>query len=158
MFLFRMQGRASLLCGVGFSGSLCQGREVHVWTLQAIVRAMLNPWWRHQTEIFSRNWSPGNSPHKGQWRGALMFSLICVWINDWVNNREAGNLRRYRDHYDVIVMLRNAQEIKNWYCVLLLHLCFRSYTGFNWHYVSVTSRLPGPPLLTWFNFNPDMHK
>ena len=41
---------------------------------------------------------------KGQWRGALMFSLICVWINGWVNNRESGDLRRYRAHYDVIVM------------------------------------------------------
>ena len=39
-----------------------------------------------------------NSPHKGQWRGALMFSLICVWINDWVNNRRAGDLRRHRRH------------------------------------------------------------
>ena len=47
---------------------------------------------------------PVNSPHKGEWRGALMFSLICVWINGWVNNREAGDLRRYRGHYDVIVM------------------------------------------------------
>ena len=64
--------------------------------------------WKH----FPRNWpfvrgihrSPVNSPHKGQWRGALMFSLICVWINDWVNNRKAGDLRRYRCHYDVIVM------------------------------------------------------
>ena len=44
------------------------------------------------------------SPHKGQWRGALMFSLICVWTNGWVNNREAGDLRRHRGHYDVIVM------------------------------------------------------
>ena len=26
-------------------------------------------------------------PHKGQWRRALVFSLICVWTNDWVNNR-----------------------------------------------------------------------
>ena len=47
---------------------------------------------------------PVNSPHKGQWRGALMFSLICVWINGWVNNGEAGDLRRHRAHYDVIVM------------------------------------------------------
>ena len=46
----------------------------------------------------------GNSPHKGQWRGALMFYLICTWINDWLNNREAGELRRHRDRYDVIVM------------------------------------------------------
>ena len=45
-----------------------------------------------------------NSPHKGQWLGALMFSLICAWINGWVNKREAGDLRRYRAHYDVTVM------------------------------------------------------
>ena len=51
--------------------------------------------WKH----FPRYWpfvrgihrSPVNSPHKGQSRGALMFSLICVWINGWVNNREAGD-------------------------------------------------------------------
>ena len=66
--------------------------------------------WKH----FPRNWpfvrgihwSPVNSPHKGQWRGTLMFSLICAGINDWVNNREAGDLRRNRAHYDVIVMIQ----------------------------------------------------
>ena len=64
--------------------------------------------WKH----FPRNWplvreihrSPVNFPHKGQWHGALMFSLIYAWINDWVNNREAGDLRRQHGHYDVIVM------------------------------------------------------
>ena len=50
------------------------------------------------------HWSHVSSPHKGQWRGALMFSLICAWINGWVNNREAGDLRRHSAHYDVIVM------------------------------------------------------
>ena len=45
---------------------------------------------------------PGEFPHKGQLRGALMFSYI--WINDWVNNREAGDLRLHRGHYDVNVM------------------------------------------------------
>ena len=49
--------------------------------------------------------SPANSPHKGQWRGALMFSLICVWIHGWVNNGEAGDLRCNRAHYDVTVMV-----------------------------------------------------
>ena len=48
--------------------------------------------------------SPVNSPHKGQWRGALMFSLICVWINVWINSRKAGDLRRCRAHYDVIII------------------------------------------------------
>ena len=41
--------------------------------------------------------------HKGQRPGALMFSLICAWINGSVNNREAGDLRRH--HYDVTVMV-----------------------------------------------------
>ena len=49
--------------------------------------------------------SPVNSPHKGQWRGALILPLICVWINGWVNNHEAGDWRRYPAHYDVTVML-----------------------------------------------------
>ena len=48
--------------------------------------------------------SPVNSPHKGQRRGGLMFSLICTWINVWVNNCEAGDLRSHRAHYDVTVM------------------------------------------------------
>ena len=64
--------------------------------------------WKH----FPRYWpfvreihrSPVNSPHKGQRRGALMFSLSCGWINGWVNNCEAGDLRRHRAHCDVIVM------------------------------------------------------
>ena len=74
-------------------------------------------------ETFPRYWpfvrrihrSAVNSPHKGQWRGALMFSLICTRINGmfslictringWVNNGEAGDLRRHRAHYDVTVM------------------------------------------------------
>ena len=50
----------------------------------------------HQSQV--------NSPHKGQWRGALKFSLICVWINGWVNNGEAGDLRRHRAPCDVILM------------------------------------------------------
>ena len=45
-----------------------------------------------------------NSPHKGQWREALMFSLVSAWINGWVNNREAGDLRRRSAHIDVTVM------------------------------------------------------
>ena len=45
----------------------------------------------------------GEFPHKGQWLGTLMFSLICVWINGWVNNCEAGDLRRHRAHYYINV-------------------------------------------------------
>ena len=68
-------------------------------------------WWRHQIETFSALLAlcagklPVNSPHKGQWRGELMFSLICAWTNGWVNNRAVGDLRRHHAHYDVIVVV-----------------------------------------------------
>ena len=75
-------------------------------------------WWRHHNQPQNRGYlqsskhrshrSPVNSPHKGQWRGALEFSLICAWIHGWVNNRQAGDLRRHHAPYDVIAMyLRN---------------------------------------------------
>ena len=79
-------------------------------------------WWRHQMETFfawgeftDDRWIPRtkvrgihrssvNSPHKGQWRGALMFSLICSWINGWVNSRKAGDLRRNGAHCGVTTL------------------------------------------------------
>ena len=65
--------------------------------------------WKH----FPRHWplvrelprSPVNSPHKGQWRGAFKYSLLCAWIKGWVNNGEAGDLRRYHTYYGVTVMV-----------------------------------------------------
>ena len=43
-----------------------------------------------------------------------MFSLICAWINVWVTNREAGDLRRHRAHYDFTVMkLRSNMSSKS---------------------------------------------
>ena len=56
--------------------------------------------------------SPVNSPHKGQWHGALMFTLICARIKGWVNNPEAGDLRCHHAHYDVIVMSQG--EVITW--------------------------------------------
>ena len=70
--------------------------------------------------------SPVNSPHKGQWRWALKFSLICVWINCWVNNRKAGDLRCYRAHYDVIVMhkINFDIDVVRMVCFSCVRLCF----------------------------------
>ena len=56
-----------------------------------------SPWWRHEMETFYVLLALFCG-------GALMFSLICAWINRWVNNREVGDLRRHRIHYDVTVM------------------------------------------------------
>ena len=81
------------------------------WDFPDTGTTQLESWWRHQMEFFywpfvwGINLSPVNSPNKDQWCGALIFSLICAWINDWVNNREAGDLRCHHAHYDVIVMM-----------------------------------------------------
>ena len=82
-----------------------------------------SPWWRHQMEAFSALLAicAGNSPVPGEFptqrpvTRSFVFSLICVWINGWVNNREAGDLRCYRAHYDVTVMFAS-----DWYRAHLL--------------------------------------
>ena len=93
--------------------SVCQHKKPSAWfwyNLQEIKSCHDDVIkWKH----FPRNWpfvreihrSPVNFLHKGQWRGALMFTLIYAWTNDWVNNREAGDLRRQHGHCDVIVMV-----------------------------------------------------
>ena len=65
--------------------------------------------WKHFPRYWPFVWgihrSLVNSSHKGQWHGALILSLICAWTNgSAIDNREAGDLRRHRIHYDVTVM------------------------------------------------------
>ena len=71
-------------------------------------------WWHNQMETFAGllvlHRSQVDSPPKGQWHGALMFSLICAKINFWVINCEAGDLRRYCAHHDVVVMNHGSQQ------------------------------------------------
>ena len=75
-------------------------------------------WWHHQIETFSvlpalcagkppvTNEFPAHRPVTR----ALIFSLICAWANSWVNNRNAGDLRRHRAHYDVTVMCTKCEH------------------------------------------------
>ena len=75
--------------------------------------------WKHFPRYLSfvrgiHRW-PVNSPHKGQWRRALMFSLICAWINYWVNSREAGDLRCHHAHYDIIIMHFHFHMTPSWH-------------------------------------------
>ena len=91
--------------------------------------------WKH----FQRYWpfvrrnhrSAVVSLHKGQLRGALIFSLICAWTNSLANNRDAGDLRRHRGHYNVIVMTQLKSRPHLWtdeLCGFLL----RRALGFGW--------------------------
>ena len=94
-------------------GKIAQNFAEMIYILQSAKDGDIFSWWCHQMITFSALLAlcAGNSPvtgefpHKGQWRGALMFSLICAWMNDWVNNREAGDLRSHGAHSNVTVML-----------------------------------------------------
>ena len=84
--------------------------------------------WKHFPRYWSYVWgihrSPVNSSHKGQWRRALMFSLIYIWINGWANNRKAGDSRRHHAHHDVTVML---VRLVNFPCILQDSLAWGQY-------------------------------
>ena len=97
--------------------------------------------WKHFPRYWPFVWrihrSPVNSPHKGQWRGALIFSLICGWINGWVNKREAGDLRRHRGHYDRWLSAKTAVTplLAHWsYCSLALSQSHRNVMSSDWQF------------------------
>ena len=94
-----------------------------------IKRKHFQPYWPFVWGIYR---SPVNSPVKGQWHWAWMFSLICAWLNDWVNNREAGDLRRHRAHYDVTVLVP-----QNLHYVLTCLVC----SGYRYQFLCNTCEL-----------------
>ena len=102
-------------------------------------------------------WSPMNSPHKGQWRGTLMFSLICAWINGCVNNREAGNLRCHHAHYEVIVMqlimcykdsCTSVQIYNMWYSLIFIRTSYILPT----HRFTMKSGLTSKFRVLWYDW------
>ena len=92
-----------------------QSENIYLFTLQKCCRKIRNfagPWWRHQMGTFFALLTicAGNSPTTSEFpaqrpvRQSLKFSLICAWMNGWVKNRDAGDLRRHCAHYDVTAM------------------------------------------------------
>ena len=104
------------ICKEFYCGLFCRGYDIDPWTnivlhfpssswLHYCGNAFANPlMMKSSKSVRGIDRPPVNSPHKVQWRGALMFSLICAWINGWVNNGGAGDLRRQGGHYGVSVM------------------------------------------------------
>ena len=74
--------------------------------------SLIDAWWRHQMGTFSALLAicegdltvTGEFPSQRPVTRSFVFSLICFWINGWVNSCESGDLRRHRTHYDFIVM------------------------------------------------------
>ena len=76
--------------------------------------------------------SPVDSPHKGQWCGAFVFSLICTLTNGWINNQDPGDLRLHHTYYDISVMKFIGPPIRSRCFTASLHLfpCFSIKTVF----------------------------
>ena len=112
ILLWVLKSSYTLLFTIGLSkrGNLILhwGNLIFLWAVKACMFHDDVVKWKH----FPRYWpfvrgihqSLVNSPHKVQWLGTLMFSLICAWTNSWVNNQYAGDLRQHNAHYDFTVM------------------------------------------------------
>ena len=102
--------------------------------------------------LFVRGESTGHredSPHEGQWREALVFSLICAWPNGWANNRNAGDLRRDRANYDVTVIL-SVQMAFSFYAILFKMIkTFTTLTYSLYMYASLFIGVPCKMLPFW---------
>ena len=122
--------------------SLNNDVNIHLNNLSTEIKQIIWLWWRHQMGTFSAllvlcakftgdRWIPRTKASDAElW--CFLWSAPC--INGWVNNREAGNLRRHCGHYDVIVMtnydflLQNVITLPVYLC-LIWHLSLAVIAG-----------------------------
>ena len=89
-----------------------------------------------------------------QWRGALMFSLICSRINGWVNNREAGDLRRHHAHYDVIVM-KYQSFITQWFSWrIIIANSQQKFSSVRYHQAVLSSSVASKAIVLGYSRSP----
>ena len=101
-----------------------------VISLTSISRQFSISKWRHQMETFSvllalcvgNSTVTGESPSQRPLTRSFDVSLICAWTNGWANNRDAGNLRHRRAHYEVTVMCWHQCQVLA-FPVLLTSIC-----------------------------------
>ena len=75
-------------------------------------------------KLFPRYWSVT--------RSFDVFFWYASEVNGWVNNHEAGDLRRYRAHYDVTVMcewrtIHQTQSAGSWFNIKIPSYPYRKY-------------------------------
>ena len=98
----------SLLTHICFTKPKWVNRQIHISEIMShddVIKCKHFP--RYWPFLRGNDRSPVKAHQNGQWRGALVLSLICAWTNVWVNNRDAGDLRGHGTNYDVIVMWRS---------------------------------------------------
>ena len=68
--------------------------------------------------------TPVNSPNKGQWRGALMLSLICAWTPShslWLHcNEDRERFRQWLGTHSAPAW-KNNQRFRSWFSFIRYH-------------------------------------
>ena len=107
------------------------------------------------------HWSPVDFPHKGQWCGALIFSLICTWTIGWANIRDTSDLSRHHAYYDVTVMNSNlwtetkcASSVHMFLCIFWFdtgsfYLCLSGLLHWHWGSHMIAPVLVKEPWKIW---------
>ena len=88
------------------------------------------------------HWSLVDSPHKGQWCRALMFSLMCTWTNAWTNMGIACDLSSHVVHVTSLLCQSSPRHIFFIWCLFYVD--------------SPTHVLPGQMLNYWKTLIPPL--
>ena len=123
-------------------------------------------WWRDQMETFSALLilCAGNSPVIGEspsqspvTRSFDVFFDPC--LSGWINNGEAGDLRRHHAHYDVIVMYHDSRNTNRCQISIAIakqyiynnHYHLSSHLRKETHMFNIIVTMPEPLWLTHIN-------
>ena len=107
-------------CGSNSSGTWVRCFHIHVDITSTICCKLGYPAidnvtkWKHFPRYWPFVWEihqwAVDSPLKGQWSGALVFSFIYASTNSWANNQDTDNLRHHYAHYDITGMKNSSQN------------------------------------------------
>ena len=143
-YIFFMQGRDRML--MIYLGLQCTSKVAYGILLVCYPGDIMNMMTSSNGNIFrvtghlcgeftGHRWIPRTKVSDAE----LWFFFDCAWINDWVNNREAGDLRRHRRHYDVNVM--NLLQCSSYFPYFALNFNIMNYDfviGYGTDYISLT--------------------
>ena len=124
VFMLRPPGKMYL--GFGQIWRVVLQARVAVWSHDDVIK------WKHLPRYWPFVWEftgPGEFPAQRPVTRSFDGFFTCAWITDWVNYREAGDLRRYRAHYDVTVMRAVSRRQSGAHKILVTgwHVCKHVY-------------------------------
>ena len=82
-------------------------RNFHHWLHDDVIKWKYFPCY---CPLWGESPVTGGFPSQKSVTRSLILSLMCAWTDGWANNRDVGDLRRHRAHYDVNLMCTTIDE------------------------------------------------